>query len=227
MHPRGQEDQLAEPLFTLARGGGGGGGRLLKLYHTPLQVASIGLASFALVLALVEQIVLEVIESNVKRGSIVYEEAHVCFCSWTVDGGTVHGAVCELALSSHLLGARLACPAGCCADKKPGKTCFPAHNHGLEPNTDTKYGPVVLQILVLAWAFNRKDLEVVWKILSQVRPPCRHAPQRAPLYTLGSSLRRARLLQLPPSLRSTSEAACAATDTDGPKDVQLLLTPYV
>ncbi len=40
-------------------------------------VASVGLASFALVLALVEQIVLEVIESNVKRGSSVYEAGHV------------------------------------------------------------------------------------------------------------------------------------------------------
>lgn len=39
--------------------------------------ASIGLASFALVLALVEQIVLEVIESNVKTGSAVYETGHV------------------------------------------------------------------------------------------------------------------------------------------------------
>lgn len=61
--------------------------------------ASTGLASFALVLALVEQIVLQVIESNVKRGSSVYEQDH---------------------------------------------------------------------ILVLAWADNRKDLEVVWKVLSQV-----------------------------------------------------------
>jgi len=61
-------------------------------------VASVGLASFALVLALVEQIVLEVIDSNVKTGSSVYEAGHM---------------------------------------------------------------------LVLAWADNRKDLEVVWKILSQ------------------------------------------------------------
>ena len=49
----------------------------------PLQVATIGLASFALVLALVEQIVLEVIESNVKRGSSVYERDHVCHFNHT------------------------------------------------------------------------------------------------------------------------------------------------
>ena len=40
-------------------------------------VATTGLASFALVLALVEQIVLEVIEDNVKRGSKVYQRDHV------------------------------------------------------------------------------------------------------------------------------------------------------
>jgi hypothetical protein len=37
----------------------------------------LGLVSFALVLALVEQVVLEVLESNVKQGSQVYEEGHV------------------------------------------------------------------------------------------------------------------------------------------------------
>ena len=40
-------------------------------------VATTGLASFALVLALVEQVVLEVIEDNVKRGSKVYQRGHV------------------------------------------------------------------------------------------------------------------------------------------------------
>ena len=40
-------------------------------------VATTGLASFALVLALVEQVVLEVIDDNVAVGSRVYEQGHV------------------------------------------------------------------------------------------------------------------------------------------------------
>jgi NADH:ubiquinone oxidoreductase subunit K len=39
--------------------------------------AVIGLAAFALVLAVVEQVVLEGMEANVKRGSHVYESGHV------------------------------------------------------------------------------------------------------------------------------------------------------
>jgi hypothetical protein len=39
--------------------------------------AMVGLCAFALVLALVEQVVLEGMEANVKRGSRVYEAAHV------------------------------------------------------------------------------------------------------------------------------------------------------
>ena len=42
-----------------------------------LMVAAIGLAAFALVLALVEQVVLEVLKNNVQRGSQVYERGHV------------------------------------------------------------------------------------------------------------------------------------------------------
>ena len=42
-----------------------------------LMVAGIGLAAFALVLALVEQVVLEVLKNNVQRGSQVYETGHV------------------------------------------------------------------------------------------------------------------------------------------------------
>ena len=45
-------------------------------------VAVLGLASFALVLALIEQVVLEVLESNVKRGSAVYEDGHVSQSPW-------------------------------------------------------------------------------------------------------------------------------------------------
>lgn len=39
--------------------------------------AMVGLCAFALVLALVEQVVLEGMEANVKRGSSVYESGHV------------------------------------------------------------------------------------------------------------------------------------------------------
>lgn len=39
--------------------------------------AIIGLAAFAMVLALVEQVVLEGLEANVKRGSKVFESGHV------------------------------------------------------------------------------------------------------------------------------------------------------
>ena len=42
-----------------------------------LTVAAVGLAAFALVLALVEQVVLEVLKNNVQRGSQVYETGHV------------------------------------------------------------------------------------------------------------------------------------------------------
>lgn len=46
-----------------------------------LVVAGIGLAAFALVLALVEQVVLEVLKNNVQRGSQVYETGHVSLLS--------------------------------------------------------------------------------------------------------------------------------------------------
>ena len=40
-------------------------------------VAAVGLSAFALMLALLEQVVLESIEANVKRGSRVFEKNHV------------------------------------------------------------------------------------------------------------------------------------------------------
>lgn len=40
--------------------------------------AIFGLAAFAICLALVEQLVLDTLEANVKRGSQVYESGHVC-----------------------------------------------------------------------------------------------------------------------------------------------------
>ena len=42
-----------------------------------LLAAALGLVSFALVLALVEQIVLEVVETNVRTGSPIFEKDHV------------------------------------------------------------------------------------------------------------------------------------------------------
>ncbi|KAG2488131.1 hypothetical protein HYH03_013277 [Edaphochlamys debaryana] len=45
-------------------------------------VASVGLAAFALVLALVEQLVFEVFEDNVRQGSRVYEQGHVLVLAW-------------------------------------------------------------------------------------------------------------------------------------------------
>eukprot|EP00798_Chlamydomonas_sp_ICE-L_P025811 gene25811-11486_t len=44
--------------------------------------AYAGLLSFAMVLALVEQVVLEVIDSNVNRGSMVYETKHTLILGW-------------------------------------------------------------------------------------------------------------------------------------------------
>lgn len=44
--------------------------------------AVFGLASFALVLALIEQVVLEVLENNVKRGSMCYERGHTVVLAW-------------------------------------------------------------------------------------------------------------------------------------------------
>lgn len=44
--------------------------------------AVLGVASFALVLALIEQATLELLESNVKRGSKVYESGHYVVLSW-------------------------------------------------------------------------------------------------------------------------------------------------
>jgi hypothetical protein len=44
--------------------------------------AMVGLCAFALVLALVEQVVLEGMEANVKRGSRVYKAGHVSATLW-------------------------------------------------------------------------------------------------------------------------------------------------
>lgn len=59
-----------------------------------LMVAGIGLAAFALVLALVEQVVLEVLKNNVQRGSQVYETGHV---------SDPHNSICSLPCIPPLL----------------------------------------------------------------------------------------------------------------------------
>ena len=46
-----------------------------------LIVAAIGLASFALVLALVEQVVLQVLDANVRQGGTVFEDGHILVLS--------------------------------------------------------------------------------------------------------------------------------------------------
>ncbi len=58
--PEGDDAGLAGQVFAVA-------------------VVTLGLASFALVLALTEQVLLEVVENNVKRGSDVYESGHVSY----------------------------------------------------------------------------------------------------------------------------------------------------
>ena len=44
-------------------------------------VAAVGLGSFALVLALVEQVVLQVLDANVRQGGKVYETGHTLVLS--------------------------------------------------------------------------------------------------------------------------------------------------
>ena len=53
----------------------------------PAQAFSIlaaitGLAAFAIILALVEQLVLEILTQNVSRGSQVYEKGHILVLAW-------------------------------------------------------------------------------------------------------------------------------------------------
>lgn len=56
--------------------------------------AMIGLAAFAMVLALVEQVVLEGLEANVKRGSKVFESGHVSVPGcWMHTKGVTAGVV--------------------------------------------------------------------------------------------------------------------------------------
>ena len=47
-------------------------------------MAITGLAAFAIVLALVEQLVLQILTENVSRGSQVYEEGHILVLAWAV-----------------------------------------------------------------------------------------------------------------------------------------------
>lgn len=45
-------------------------------------MALTGLAAFAIVLAIVEQLVLEILTQNVSRGSQVYEKGHILVLAW-------------------------------------------------------------------------------------------------------------------------------------------------
>lgn len=54
--------------------------------------AMVGLAAFAMVLALVEQVVQDAFEANVKHGTKVYEEKHVS--CWHVEAAPA-AAACE------------------------------------------------------------------------------------------------------------------------------------
>ena len=47
-----------------------------------IAMAITGLAAFAIVLALVEQLVLQILTENVSRGSQVYEEGHILVLAW-------------------------------------------------------------------------------------------------------------------------------------------------
>lgn len=47
-----------------------------------IAMAITGLAAFAIVLALVEQLVLQILTENVSRGSQVYEEGHFLVLAW-------------------------------------------------------------------------------------------------------------------------------------------------
>lgn len=69
--------------------------------------AVVGLAVFAMVLALVEQVVLEALEANVKRGSKVFEAGHVSDAGAPADWGMLNRRqLCSHAWprTSHTLG---------------------------------------------------------------------------------------------------------------------------
>ena len=66
--------------------------------------AVLGLASFALVLALIEQVVLEVLEGNVRRGSRVFESGHYLVLAWgesARDLGQVNRILLDLCAASR------------------------------------------------------------------------------------------------------------------------------
>ena len=47
-----------------------------------IAMAVTGLAAFAIVLAVVEQLVLQILNENVSRGSQVYEKGHILILAW-------------------------------------------------------------------------------------------------------------------------------------------------
>ncbi len=106
-------------------------------------VAVIGLTTFALALALIEQFVLELIEANVKKGSQVYENGHVS--APALEGCTVNRL--DVPVAARTPTSRLPSPAvavvavGC---RRP------------------------LQYLVLGWCRSQRDWEMVIRIASSI-----------------------------------------------------------
>ena len=125
-------------------------------------VATTGLASFALVLALVEQVVLEVIEDNVKRGSKVYQRGHVRF-PILPDPHSVSLNHCSCTIPAQHDGY----PSQT-SPRRRTETAF-RRELSLEATIAFPTSLCAVQYLILAWSENRKDIEVIWKQLSQVR----------------------------------------------------------
>lgn len=70
-----------------------------------LAIAAAGLLCFALVLALFEQVVMEAVEDNVKKGSRIFTSGHVtaplsCFVSWLPGQSSYLGNM-SVRLSAH------------------------------------------------------------------------------------------------------------------------------
>ncbi|KAK9903985.1 hypothetical protein WJX75_001909 [Coccomyxa subellipsoidea] len=75
-----------------------------------VSMAVIGLAAFAIVLALVEQIVLQILTENVSRGSIVYEKGHILVLAWAMtqrDREVIWKILAQLCLAYRTDGGRV------------------------------------------------------------------------------------------------------------------------
>lgn len=147
-----------------------------------VSVAAIGLAAFALVLALVEQVVLQVVDENVARGSRVFETGHVSPLHAPLsllDRPRALASSCRQFSSSCSDAAILVATSWWHTRVLTLAAEVIAHVHCLND------GVMGAQILVLGFCDSQRDLEVVQKILSQV--PCNlpllrsvHAISRGP-----------------------------------------------